>query len=284
MLRDQMLAVMEEIGQMVAERTELIRYMAIALLTRKNLFILGGTGQAKSYVIDLFRSHITGAKQFKRTLSKGADEEQLFGRLDLNSLLPGGTPSNVLENDSMYQSLYHEAQTAHQNFVDSPSDESNMAFQDAAIRLSQYRQSLGKLCQNQPSIITAGKIPESHIVFLDEIFKANDGLLNSLLTALNEREYTNEGVTIRIPTISLRPPMRFPTFPIRLRASCGPCTTASSSRSSPSMCRTGIPVLPCWRKSSRRSGTLAAKPSPWMSSIRCRVKCPRSEYPQGSTR
>lgn len=202
MLRDQMLAVMEEIGQMVAERTELIRYMAIALLTRKNLSILGGTGQAKSYVIDLFRSHITGAKQFKRTLSKGADEEQLFGRLDLNSLLPGGTPSNVLENDSMYQSLYHEAQTAHQNFVDSPSDESNMAFQDAAIRLSQYRQSLGKLCQNQPSIITAGKIPESHIVFLDEIFKANDGLLNSLLTALNEREYTNEGVTIRIPTIS----------------------------------------------------------------------------------
>ena len=99
MLRDEMLAVMDEINQKVAERTELIRYMAIALLTRKTLFILGGTGQAKSYVIDLFRSRITGAKQFKRTLSKGADEEQLFGRLDLNSLLPGGTPAGVLDND-----------------------------------------------------------------------------------------------------------------------------------------------------------------------------------------
>lgn len=38
--------------------------------------------------------------------------------------------------------------------------------------------------------------------FLDEIFKCNDGVLNSLLTALNERKYTNEGRTYPIPTIS----------------------------------------------------------------------------------
>ena len=37
---------------------------------------------------------------------------------------------------------------------------------------------------------------------LDEIFKCNDGVLNSLLTALNERKYTNEGRTYPIPTIS----------------------------------------------------------------------------------
>ena len=43
---------------------------------------------------------------------------------------------------------------------------------------------------------------ESHICFLDEIFKANDGLLNSLLKALNEHVYTNEGVSVKIPVIS----------------------------------------------------------------------------------
>ena len=37
---------------------------------------------------------------------------------------------------------------------------------------------------------------------LDEIFKANDNALNSLLTALNERVYTNEGEEIPIATIS----------------------------------------------------------------------------------
>ena len=46
------------------------------------------------------------------------------------------------------------------------------------------------------------KIPEADIVFLDEIFKCNDGVLNALLTALNERKYTNEGRTYPIPTIS----------------------------------------------------------------------------------
>lgn len=40
------------------------------------------------------------------------------------------------------------------------------------------------------------------IVLLDEIFKCNDGVLNSLLTALNERKYTNEGRTYPIPVIS----------------------------------------------------------------------------------
>ena len=49
---------------------------------------------------------------------------------------------------------------------------------------------------------TADKIPEADIVLLDEIFKCNDGVLNSLLTALNERKYTNEGRTYPIPVIS----------------------------------------------------------------------------------
>ena len=39
---------------------------------------------------------------------------------------------------------------------------------------------------------------------LDEIFKCNDGVLNSLLTALNERKYTNEGRTYPTGTPSFR--------------------------------------------------------------------------------
>ena len=45
-------------------------------------------------------------------------------------------------------------------------------------------------------MITDSKIPDSHIVFLDEIFKCGDGILNLILTVLNERVYINEGQTV----------------------------------------------------------------------------------------
>ena len=76
MLNSKMLAVMGDVNSQVTEREELIEAMAVALLTRKNLFILGEPGQAKSQVINEFRNRITGAKQFERLLSKQADEEQ----------------------------------------------------------------------------------------------------------------------------------------------------------------------------------------------------------------
>ena len=92
-LHDKMLAVMAEVNRDVAERSELVEMIAIALLTRKNLFILGAPGQAKSYAINSFRTRITGARQFERLLSKQTDEEQLFGRVDLSTLIPGRCPS-----------------------------------------------------------------------------------------------------------------------------------------------------------------------------------------------
>lgn len=82
-----MLAVMQDVNSQVAEREELVELIAVALLTRNNLFILGKPGQAKSLSINLFRQRITGARQFERLLSKQTDEDQLFGRIDLSSLI-----------------------------------------------------------------------------------------------------------------------------------------------------------------------------------------------------
>ena len=50
---------------------------------------------------------------------------------------------------------------------------------------------------------TETKMPEAHLVFLDEIFKANSAILNSLLTILNERYFYNDGSPVRVPLMSV---------------------------------------------------------------------------------
>ena len=109
-LRDKMLAVIQDVNSQVAEREELVELIAIALLTRNNLFILGKPGQAKSLSINLFRQRITGARQFERLLSKQTDEDQLFGRIDLSSLIPGSVPDAVLQDDDVHKNLRFDLQ------------------------------------------------------------------------------------------------------------------------------------------------------------------------------
>ena len=202
-LRDRMLAVMADVNSQVAEREELVEAIAIALLTRKNLFILGAPGQAKSYAINQFRARITGARQFERLLSKQTDEEQLFGRIDLSSLLPGSVPETELQKDPIYHLLHSELEEVLRRMPPMPDDVESMApVRHHTQLLEDYRRAVSALRQGEPTVNTGGKIPEADIVFLDEIFKCNDGVLNSLLTALNERKYTNEGRTYPIPTIS----------------------------------------------------------------------------------
>ena len=200
-LRDKMLAVIDDVNGSVAEREELVEMIAIALLTRKNLFVLGEPGQAKSYAINLFRRHITGARQFERLLSKQSDEEQLFGRVDLSSLIPGSIPDSALENDDIYQNLRFDLNCTVDGLEQmGDATEAFSALGRLADKLETYRKAV--LHHSEPVVQTSGKIPEADIVLLDEIFKCNDGVLNSLLTALNERKYTNEGRTYPIPTIS----------------------------------------------------------------------------------
>lgn len=111
-----MLNIMQEVNSKAAEREELVECIALALLSRKNLFILGETGQAKSYCINEFRKRIVGAKQFERLMSKQTDEEELFGRIDLASLIPGSMPLDELMQDTSYAVLYKQLEQKYNDY------------------------------------------------------------------------------------------------------------------------------------------------------------------------
>ena len=49
----------------------------------------------------------------------------------------------------------------------------------------------------------AGKLPEAHLAFVDEIFKANSAILNSLLSIINERLFYNNGHPVQVPLMTL---------------------------------------------------------------------------------
>lgn len=202
MLFVKMNEIIDEVNSEVAEREELIECIALCLLAGKNLFILGDTGQAKSYAINEFRKRITGAKQYERLMSKQTDEEQLFGRLDLSSLIPGNMPQDELMKDKEYEKTHTELERLYKEYQDDGQNSTLGKAIEEAKKLASLKHIICALKSGSPKMITDGKIPDCHIVFLDEIFKSNDGILNSLLTALNEKVYTNEGNTVKIPTIS----------------------------------------------------------------------------------
>lgn len=48
-----------------------------------------------------------------------------------------------------------------------------------------------------------GHLPDAHFAFIDEIFKANSSILNSLLTIINERIFHNNSIPIKVPLETL---------------------------------------------------------------------------------
>jgi MoxR-like ATPase len=51
--------------------------------------------------------------------------------------------------------------------------------------------------------VTTLKLPEAHIAFLDEIFKANSSILNALLSIINERVFHNGRERVTVPLVTL---------------------------------------------------------------------------------
>lgn len=58
---------------------------------------------------------------------------------------------------------------------------------------------LNKMKQGEFFRKTEGKLPQAKLAFLDEVFKANSAILNTLLTILNERKFYQDGRPVAVP-------------------------------------------------------------------------------------
>ena len=63
--------------------------------------------------------------------------------------------------------------------------------------------SLAALERDDYRRVTARKLPEAHIAFLDEVFKASSSILNAILTVMNERRFHNGREVETVPLIAL---------------------------------------------------------------------------------
>jgi MoxR-like ATPase len=61
--------------------------------------------------------------------------------------------------------------------------------------------SIKSLEQDRYHRLTKNYLPSATIAFIDEIFKANSAILNSLLTLLNEREFDNGDQRVKVPLL-----------------------------------------------------------------------------------
>ncbi|HJQ85054.1 MAG TPA: AAA family ATPase [Candidatus Binatia bacterium] len=63
--------------------------------------------------------------------------------------------------------------------------------------------SLQALEQDDYRRLTTHKLPEAHIAFLDEVFKASSSILNTILTLMNERRFHNGREVSAVPLLTL---------------------------------------------------------------------------------
>src|SRR5574339_895114 len=63
--------------------------------------------------------------------------------------------------------------------------------------------SLKALEQDDYRRLTTHKLPEAHVAFLDEVFKASSSILNTILTLVNERRFHNGRTVGDVPLLTL---------------------------------------------------------------------------------
>jgi MoxR-like ATPase len=195
----------DELLSSFVERDELIRIALASFLVQIPMIVLGPPGTAKSLVLRELASRL-GLRERPVSISEVSQEMLALSK---NGNAQGAVPPQR----RFFEYLVTRYTTADEILGPPHLD---LMIGHALF----YRQ-------------TAGLLPEAHVAFLDEIFKANSAILNALLSIMNERLFYNAGRPTSIPLCmvfgaSNEPPpdqdlsALYDRFPVRVL--CNPVT------------------------------------------------------------
>src|SRR5688500_2754276 len=151
----------------------------------------------RAYVLDVARA-ATGFQDVARTLNAQFLDKQEIIRLMMISAIAGehmvivGPPGTA--KSAMIDMFARLVDSKYFEYLLTRFTEPNELFGPvdiAAFREGRYTRRI------------EGMLPQAEIVFLDEIFKSNSAILNSLLHVINERKFTNGSQVVPVPLISL---------------------------------------------------------------------------------
>jgi len=171
---DRILRVQSSLESTFTEKQEIIRMMLACTIAQVPMIILGPPGTAKSALVRAFCQGM-GLRETHDKIERFEASLQEALRTNRQEAARGDTPRAgvSLRKRPLFEYLVTRYTT--------PEEILGTANIDAMLTLSLfYRQSEGML-------------PASQIAFLDEIFKANSAILNSLLSIISERIYYNAG-------------------------------------------------------------------------------------------
>ena len=112
-LISKLVAIKDELQTFIVEKEELLELVLVAVLAKKNLFILGKPGESKSYAINQFAKRVQGSKYFETLMHKLMNVSEIFGQLDVTALEKGqidvltsntATEANINFLDELFKS------------------------------------------------------------------------------------------------------------------------------------------------------------------------------------
>ena len=93
--QQQLQAVLDYLKRVFVGKDEIVDLLAICLIARENMFLLGPPGTAKSAIVREFAKAIEGGKNFEYLLTRFTEPNEIFGPFDIRKLREGDLVTNT---------------------------------------------------------------------------------------------------------------------------------------------------------------------------------------------